>query len=309
MSKPNNEHGMTLYDAARAMGVSFSSEAVPRDKFIQVGTRSFHYLEWGDPSNPPMLLLHGYAQTCHSWDFVALALCDKFRVLSLDQRGHGDSDWSDSGDYSPESYWTDLDLIVKALGLSNLVVMGLSMGGRNAISFTANYPDRVRALVVVDSTPSMQKTGSERMRKFVQGEDELDSVDDFVKRVQEYNPRRPADQIKGSIIHNLKQLPNGKWTWKYDKVLRSPDRKVPGFDYAELLWNHIEQLDIPTLVVIGSNSDMVNLETANELHKRIKNSRLATVADAGHLVMGDNPAGFEKAVRNFISELNLGSRP
>ena len=130
MSKPNNEHGMTLYDAARAMGVSFSSEAVPRDKFIQIGTRRFHYLEWGDPSNPPMLLLHGYAQTCHSWDFVALALCDKFRVLSLDQRGHGDSDWSDSGDYSPESYWTDLHLIVKALELNNLVVMGLSMGGR-----------------------------------------------------------------------------------------------------------------------------------------------------------------------------------
>ena len=308
MSKPNNEHGMTLYDAARAMGVSFSSEAVPRDKFIQIGTRRFHYLEWGDPSNPPMLLLHGYAQTCHSWDFVALALCDKFRVLSLDQRGHGDSDWSDSGDYSPESYWTDLHLIVKALELNNLVVMGLSMGGRNAISFAANHPGRVRALVVVDSAPSMQKTGSERMRKFVQGEDELDSIDDFVKRVHEYNPSRPTDQIKGSIMHNLKQLSNGKWTWKYDKVLRSPNRKVPGPDYAELLWNHIEMLDIPTLVVIGSNSDMVNLETANELHKRIKNSRLSTVAGAGHLVMGDNPAGFEKAVREFIYELHLAKK-
>ena len=90
--------------------------------------------------------------------------------------------------------------------------------------------------------------------------------------------------------------------------MRSPNRKVPGPDYAELLWNHIEILDIPTLVVIGSNSDMVNLETANELHKRIKNSRLSTVAGAGHLVMGDNPAGFEKAVREFIYELHLAKK-
>ena len=295
---------MNLYDAARAMGVTFATEAVPRDRMVTADGRRFHYLEWGEPDSPPMLLLHGYAQTCHSWDFVALAMCDRFRVLSLDQRGHGDTDWAPDGDYSPEGYWNDLNAVAEALNLRDFVLMGLSMGGRNAISYAANHPGRVKALVVVDSAPVMQRAGSERMRRFVQGDDELDSVDAFVKRVQEYNPRRPADQIRGSIMHNLKELPSGKWTWKYDKVLRSPDRKAPGKDYAALLWEQIDSLDLPTLVVRGGQSDMIDLETADELHRRIEGSSLATVEGAGHLVMGDNPSDFQTAVRDFINGLD-----
>ena len=294
---------MNLHDAARAAGVPFSVEAVPRDRFVVADGRRFHYLEWGEPDSPPMLLLHGYAQTCHSWDFVALAMCDRFRVLSLDQRGHGDSDWAPDGDYTPEAYWTDLHAVMEALDLRDFVLMGLSMGGRNAISYAANHPGRVRALVVVDSAPMMQRAGTDRMRQFVQGDDVLDSVDAFVKRVQEYNPLRPAEQIRGSIMHNLKQLPDGKWTWKYDKVLRSPDRKLPGKDYAALLWEQIDALDLPTLVVRGGESDMIALETADELHQRIGGSTLATVERAGHLVMGDNPSGFDAAVRSFIDGL------
>ena len=294
---------MNLYDAARAAGVPFSVEAVPQDRFVMADGRRFHYLEWGESDNPPMLLLHGYAQTCHSWDFVALAMCDRFRVLSLDQRGHGDSDWAPDGDYSPEAYWTDLHAVTEALDLRDFVLMGLSMGGRNAISYAANHPGRVRALVVVDSAPIMQRAGTDRMRRFVQGDDVLDSVDAFVKRVQEYNPLRPAEQIRGSILHNLKQLPDGRWTWKYDKVLRSPERKLPGKDYAALLWEQIDTLDLPTLVVRGGESDMITLETADGLHQRIRGSTLATVERAGHLVMGDNPSGFDAAVRSFIDGL------
>ncbi len=304
MSTETQSGGMTLHEAARAMGVTFSGEPVPRDRFVRAAGRRFHYLEWGEPDNPPMLLLHGYAQTCHSWDFVALATCDRFRVLSLDQRGHGDSDWAPDGDYSPDAYRTDLHAVSEALDLRDFVLMGLSMGGRNAISYAAEHSDRVRALVVVDSAPVMERAGTERMRRFVQGDDELDSVDDFVKRVQEYNPLRPASQIRGSIVHNLKQLPNGRWTWKYDKALRSPDRKLPGKDYADLLWKQVDSLDLPTLVVRGGESDMIALKTADELHRRIRNSSLATVERAGHLVMGDNPSGFEAAVRAFIAGLD-----
>ena len=78
--------GLSLYDAARAMGVAFANETVPQDRYVTAYGLRFHYLEWGEPHNPPMLLLHGFAQTCHSWDFVALSLCDSFRVMALDQR-------------------------------------------------------------------------------------------------------------------------------------------------------------------------------------------------------------------------------
>jgi pimeloyl-ACP methyl ester carboxylesterase len=299
-----NQQGLSLFDAARAMGVHFERETVPQDQFVTANGLRFHYLAWGDPHNPPMLLLHGFAQTCHSWDFVALALCDRFHVLTLDQRGHGDSDWAADGDYSPEAYQRDLHAIVQALDPHDFVLMGLSMGGRNAFSYAALHPERIKALVIVDAAPENMRVGTENIRRFVQETDELDSIEEFVERVHRFNPRRPIEQLRGSIRHNMKQLPNGKWTWKYDKILRSPERKFgPNPELTARLWGYIESLQCPTLVVRGALSDIVALETAESMHKRIPKGKLATVEKAGHLVMGDNPAGFEQAVTTFLAEI------
>ena len=296
---------LSLYDAARAMGVSFAQETVPRDGFVEANGLRFHYLDWGEPDRPPMLLLHGFAQTCHSWDFVALSLSDRFRLIALDQRGHGDSDWAPGGDYSPEAQQKDLNAVVEALRLDGPVVMGLSMGGRNAFTYTATHPGEVRALVIVDAGPENMQPGSENIRRFVQREDELDSVEAFVSRVRAFNPRRPVQQIRGSIVHNLKQLPSGKWTWKYDKLLRSPDRPFASDpETARRLWSYLESLKCPTLIVRGGASDVVALETAEAMRKRTPGSRLATVEGAGHLVMGDNPVGFERAVTDFLNGLD-----
>ena len=303
-SQTGAQGGLSLYDAARAMGVTFAEETAPTDKFVTANGMRFHYLDWGEPSNPPMLLLHGFAQTCHAWDFVALSFSNRFRVIALDQRGHGDSDWSPNGDYSPETQQSDIHAIVEALDLNEFVLMGLSMGGVNSFTYAANHRERVRALVIVDAAPETQTGGTDNIRTFVQQEDELDSLDDFVERVRKYNPRRAVEQIRGSIRHNLKELPSGKWTWKYDKLLRSPERRM-GRDpeTVQRLWGYAESLKCPTLVVRGGASDVIAQDTADGLRSRIPNSRLATVENAGHLVMGDNPAGFERVVTAFFDEL------
>ena len=268
----------------------------------------FHYLDWGNADGPDMLLLHGFAQTCHSWDFVALAFCDRYHVVALDQRGHGDSDWAEDGDYSPETQQADIAGVVQALNLQDFVLMGLSMGGRNSFTYAANHPDQVRALVVVDAGPENMRAGSQNIRNFVQQEDELDSVDEFVQRVLQYNPRRDPVQVRGSIMHNLKQLPNGRWTWKYDRRLRQPGgrRFQHDPDTTKRLWGYLERLECPTLVVRGSQSDIVALDTADGMHQRIPNGRLATVEKAGHLVMGDNPSGFERVVTEFLLDVASG---
>lgn len=304
MTTQSDGQGLTLYDAARSMGVTFANEVVPEDRYVKANGLSFHYQEWGDPGLPPMLALHGFAQTCHSWDFVALSLCDRFRVIALDQRGHGDSDWAPDGDYSPETQQADIAGVVDALGLEDFVLMGLSMGGRNSFTYAANHPDKIKALVIVDAAPQTQRGGGENIRNFVQQDDELDSIDAFVERVLEFNPRRAPEQVRGSIRHNLKQLPNGKWTWKYDKRLRAPDRRM-GADpeTVQRLWGYVESLQCPTLVVRGGESDVVALDTAEEMFRRIPNGRLTTVEGAGHLVMGDRPAGFQKAVTEFLDGL------
>ena len=148
------------------MGVTFASEAAPRDRFVDAHGLRFHYLEWGEAESPPIVLLHGFAQTCHSWDFVALSLCDRFRVVALDQRGHGDSDWAPDGDYTPEAYQSDLHAIVQELGLREIVLIGLSMGGRNAFTYASSHPERVRALVIVDAAPESRPAGTENIRRF-----------------------------------------------------------------------------------------------------------------------------------------------
>ena len=286
------------------MGVRFANDNAPQDKFVTANGMRFHYLEWGSAANPPMMLLHGFAQTCHSWDFVALGFSDDYRVIVLDQRGHGDSDWAADGDYSPETQQNDISAIVREIGLEDFTLMGLSMGGRNSFTYAANNPDRVRALVIVDAGPQNMQQGTQNIRNFVQQDDELDSVDAFVERVLKYNPRRAPEQIRGSIMHNLKQLPNGKWTWKYDKRLRRPGRRMGSDPETEKrLWGYLEALQCPTLLVRGGASDIIAMDTAEKMRTVIPNSQMATIEGAGHLVMGDSPAGFQRAVTEFLAGL------
>ena len=309
MSNENQASGLTLYEAAKAVGVNFRKNWAPESKTLIANGLKLHYLEWGDPSNPTMLLLHGFAQQCHSWDFVALAFADRYRIIALDQRGHGDSDWASDGDYSPETQQKDIEAFVNSLGIQRFVLMGLSMGGRNSFTYAANNPDRVEALIIVDAGPENVRTGTQNIRNFVEQEDELDSIDAFVDRVIKYNPRRDPIQIRGSIVNNLRELPNGKWTWKYDKILRSPGRMAgtQDPDLTNRLWNYVESLQCPALVVRGDKSDIIATNTADEMANRIPNGKVAIVENAGHLVMGDNPSGFESAVTQFIKTLHKPS--
>ena len=138
----------------------------------------------------------------------------------------------------------------------------------------------------------------------MQQEDELESVDAFVERVLRFNPRRDPQQVRGSILHNLKELPNGNWTWKYDSALRRPGRRMGSDPETEKrLWGYLETLQCPTLLVRGGASDIVAMDTADRMSQAIPNSTLATIEGAGHLVMGDSPSGFQNAVTEFMASL------
>src|SRR5512147_2927842 len=118
-----------------------------RDATVSANGLRFHYVEWGDATAEPLLCLHGITQTAHSWDEVAEALSSDYRVICLDQRGHGDSDWAPHGEYNRRAMAADIDAVSDALGLSKFLLCGMSMGGINSITFAAQHPDKVRALV------------------------------------------------------------------------------------------------------------------------------------------------------------------
>jgi pimeloyl-ACP methyl ester carboxylesterase len=245
------------------------------------------------------LLLHGFAQTAHAWDLVALGLADRFHIISLDQRGHGDSDWSSDGDYSPEAQQRDLDAVLDHFGGGPIIPVGLSMGGRNAYTFASRQPENVSALVIVDTGPRTMRSGRSRIRNFVTMPDVLDSFEEFVERVHAYVPHRSMEQIRLSLLNNVRQTPDGRWTWKYDRLLRDPNYRRPVLDedHAWKLWTSIK---CPTLIVRGSESDVVDTEAINEMANRLPGTLSVEVPDAGHLVPGDNPAGFVNVVRPWL---------
>jgi len=303
MAATQKTYGLSLFDAARSIGVTFEEEAHPQDKYVTINGLRLHYLDWGKEGNPPMLLLHGGAQTAHSWDFVGLSFRSRYHVYALDQRGHGDSDWSSDGAYNLEDHQKDIAGVVDALGLRKFVLVGLSMGGRNSFVYTANHLDQVAALVVVDVGPETRVEGTSRIQEFTSGPSEFDSLDEVVERVLQYDPRRARDQIMGSVQHNLRQRPDGKWTWNYDRRrnmgsgFRREQRDI------EEAWALVRKITCPTLIVRGGESDVFAKDIAERMQRAIPNAQLVTVPKAGHRVSGDNPVAFERELRDFLRGL------
>lgn len=293
--------GLSLHQAARQKGVPFTRENTPADRWQPVNGMNFHYLEWGQPGQPAILMLHGGGQQAHSWDFISLPLSEHYRILALDQRGHGDSDWAAEGDYSIEAHQSDLDGFIAALGLRDFHLIGHSMGGRNSYVWASRHPGTLRSLVIVDTGPVAQTRGRDRIQNFRELPDELDSFEEFAARVQEYTGRS-REQTLGALQYSIRQRVDGKWSWKYDKLLRTPGRQAPVWS-EEQLWAAVSKIDCPTLITRGGDSDIFAAETMQRMQQVIPHCAAVTIPAAGHLVAGDNPAAFLAAVQEFYGGL------
>ncbi len=273
------------------------------DQYVQANGLRFHYLDWGSQEKPPLVLLHGVGQTCHTWDLFAAAMSDHFHVMAFDQRGHGDTDWAADKDYSRVSMVEDANAFTDALGLDRFFLTGMSMGGANSLAFTAKYSDKVEALVVVDVGPRVEPKGVKHIRDFMKNYREFDSLDQAAEVIHRFNPRRPLEVIrKYTVVYNLKETPEGKWTWKYDTYFSDGHRKVDVKQMQAELSAAVKKIRCPTLVVKGGESDVFSLDGARDLQELIPGSEFALVPKAGHSVMGDNPQGFESAVRGFYEK-------
>ncbi len=297
---------LSLHEAAATVGITIADPRLPTSRYADIGI-GLHYLDWGSEDRLWLLCLHGAAQNAHMWDFTALALCTRYRVIAVDQRGHGDSAWAPNAEYDRASYVGDVANFVDHLGMEKLVLVGLSMGGSNSVAYAATHPDRVKALVVVDVGPEPARAGGRAVNNFVIQKDVLDTYEEFVQRVIEYSPFRPEWQIRSSLRHSLMQRPDGRWTWKYDPVLRDPARRTQRQNAREdpaSRWELWERIACPTLIVRGQQSDVLSSEVAERMLERNANSRLVEVANAGHRVPGDNPVAFEEAVLAFLDDVD-----
>jgi esterase len=286
--------------AAGIAGLGDVELVLPDDHHVALGGMRLHYLDWGSTGHPPVLFLHGGGLTARTWDLVCLALRRSFHCIALDQRGHGDSEWSPGLDYGTAAHVRDLEALIGHLGLRQLVLVGQSMGALNSLAYAARHSDAIAGLVLVDMAPDVRSEGTRRIFDFVTAPAELDSVDDFVDRALEFNPGRDPRLLRRSLLHNLRQLPNGKWTWKYDRRHMTRERFDAMRQQVAALWDLVGSVTCPTLVVRGEHSDVVTPDAAQALAGALSDAEWVTVAGAGHTVQGDNPRGLAEALGPFV---------
>ena len=304
MSLSPEEFREHLKLSSATAGLTLPDLTLPDAHHVILRGMRFHYLDWGTPGRPPMLFLHGGGLNVHTWDLVCAALKPERHCLALDQRGHGDSEWSPVMDYATESHAEDLDAFVSHRGLDRFVLVGMSLGGANALAWAGRHSDRLAALVLVDVGPEVRQAGVRKIAAFTSEATPLDSVDDFIAKALAFNPRRDATLLRRSLLHNLRRMPDGKWMWKYDQ--RHRGRAMDPAAAArrrELLWSAVSKVSCPTLVVRGAESDVFHDEDAERLAGALPDGRWVKIANAGHTVQGDNPAGLLVAVRQFLRDV------
>jgi pimeloyl-ACP methyl ester carboxylesterase len=270
---------------------------------IVVRRLRFHYLEWGAPDAPPIVLLHGGHQSAHSWDLVSLYLAQRYRVLALDQRGHGDSEWPRDAEYSNHAMSLDAEAFIGALGLHRPIVMGHSMGGRNALLLTRRDPSRLRALVAVDVGPEVSDRGREVIAGFVQANQEFDDLEQFVSNVRKYDPYRSQEHIERTVKYNMLQRADGKYVSKCDATPRRLGLARSGGPLENITLDDAKAFDLPVLLVRGANSRILTPEAADRFRDALPRGTLVTVPDCGHNVHGQNTKGFIEAVEGFLAGL------
>lgn len=273
-----------------------------RDAVMTVDGVRLHYREWGDQAAPPLILVHGLSGHARSWDTFASAMTDRFRVLALDVRGHGESDHP--GDYQLDRLVAELGGFVDALGLDRCALLGLSMGGTMAFVYAARHPERVERLVTVDVGPDVGRApGLEQWLAFFKAAPDLSYAEpeEAVRLTRERNPRPPAEHLRRLVLANLVQRADGRWAYRFDAAhFPTYLESVLTAEAEAALWALLPRVTCPTLLVHGTESDVLLAGTVERMRSAITRCQVVEVAQAGHLVPIDNPDGFLAAVRPFL---------
>lgn len=262
----------------------------------------FHYLEWGDRVGRPILFLHGGGQTCRTWDVICHELSPTYRCISLDQRGHGDTEWSYESDYSIAAHAADVGALVDALDLAPLIIVGMSLGGLSGLHFALDRPEAVTGMVCVDVGPWVNAEAGVPIRQFMTEVGNFDQFEQFVAAALRLDPQRDERLLRYSLWHNLRRRPDGRLMWKTDLRHRD-DRAAIVAAALQLLQRRIAALRAPTLIVRGAESRILDEQDMRRFAEAIPHARQVTIDGAGHNVQGDRPKALVEALRGFLDEL------
>jgi pimeloyl-ACP methyl ester carboxylesterase len=237
---------------------------------IELNGLRFHYLDWDNEGATPLVLLHGLSSASGTWRRVAEHFAPTYRVVALDQRGHGETEHAPAGDYATDDFVRDIEAFADALGLDRFILCGQSMGGHNTIAFTARHPERVICALANDMPP--------RRRDNVPAPPDappvFESIEANMAQRMENSPLTPEWAARLSAEASLKQV-DGGWTPRVDpNVLRRWD--------AADLWDEARTITRPIFFIRGGQSQVLDAQTLQDMDMAIPASRSITLEQAGH---------------------------
>jgi pimeloyl-ACP methyl ester carboxylesterase len=285
----------------------------PRHRIVDSQGLALHYLEWGEPVGEPIVLVHGFLDQAHSWQFFVDALVKRSRrplcLVAPDCRGHGDSGWVGAGGYYHfPDYVYDLDCVITAMGLTRFHLIGHSMGGTISFLYAGTFPERLSKLVLIEGVgpPGMDFTDAPpRMAGWIRemrdrGRShfrEYSSLAAGANQLQQTNPRLKKEFAFDLARAGMKQNEKGKWVWKFDPLHRTAS---PQPFYAAQALEFFRRIACPVLIVDGKESRQTRRTDKQQRYDAIEDRRHVTIGNAGHMVHQDNPEQLAEVVASFL---------
>lgn len=262
----------------------------------------------GDPLSRAVVFLHGGGQTRRSWGRAAAAVAKRgWQAVTIDLRGHGESEWSSEGDYRVVSFASDVHQVLRGLP-EKPVLVGASLGGFTSMLLAGELsPGIASAVVLVDIVPNMEQSGANRIHTFMADrvESGFASLEEVADAIAEYNPHRPRPTDLEGLTTNLRRR-GDRWYWHWDPQFISGTAAFPPFEVtdADRMHTAVEAIlrsGVPMLLVRGQVSDLVSQERADEFLARFPEVEFTDVHGAGHMVAGDRNDVFAGAILDFLS--------
>lgn len=257
----------------------------------------------GGPDGAPLvILLHGGGQTRHSWSGAMRTLVDAgYRVINFDARGHGESDWAADGDYELDARGRDLKAIVGE-DACPVALVGASMGGMTSFYAVGHsIVDNVRALILVDIVLSPAAEGVGKIERFMKEHvSGFATLEEAAEAVAAYNPQRPRPGNPAGLMKNLRLRDDGRLYWHWDPRMLEIEPNPDTPDWTDQLLAVSDRVLVPTLLIRGGKSDIVDDEGVAEMCRLVPQTEVLDVAGAGHMVAGDKNDAFNSGVIDFL---------
>jgi pimeloyl-ACP methyl ester carboxylesterase len=279
----------------------------PQSHYIVRDAVKLHHLDWGNHGRHPLVLVHGSRLHAHVWNHFSRRFSDRYHVIALDQRGHGDSGWDAQRRYQMEDFYEDLRAVVEARRLSRFTLIGHSLGGRVSMLFASRHPELLERLVLVDITPGRPAVvaGSVDPDDARTAPGEFDAPQAALVHLKRLMPRAPAPLVEESVRHGLRETGSGRYTWKYDPAFLGSARSRSN---TVDLWSAVKSIPTPTQLQYGSLSNVVNPELAARLAETMPRCAVERIEGAGHGLFTDQPEAFAESVERFLAATPVSAR-